>query len=209
MYSYFSLFFCAFSKITDLKNIYVSFVFKAELKPKHEEEKKFGGGVFFKNQKCTFTGVQNGTFKMSNFKFVFLHLFFNVKRSFMPIFTQKILIFVPPGIFWNFGIGLLKLYLIFGYLTCFVRSKQISTLHPSAGPQKMLADSIQIADMESTLSYFWRYSNYSRQLKRKRFAQSFFVSIDSFYQCCGAGAQAGAGGAEIIWDLEPESKLNF
>ena len=24
-------------------------------------------------------------------------------------------------------------------------------------------------------------------------------------QCCGAGA----GGAEIIWDLEPEPKLNF
>ena len=26
-------------------------------------------------------------------------------------------------------------------------------------------------------------------------------------QCCGA--RAGAGGAEIIWDLEPEPKLNF
>ena len=26
-----------------------------------------------------------------------------------------------------------------------------------------------------------------------------------YFQCCGAGA----GGAEIIWDLEPEPKLNF
>ena len=31
----------------------------------------------------------------------------------------------------NFGIGLLKSYLTFGHLTCSVRSKTISTLHPS------------------------------------------------------------------------------
>ena len=30
----------------------------------------------------------------------------------------------------NFGFRLLKPYLTFGYLTCFDRSKQISTLHP-------------------------------------------------------------------------------
>ena len=59
----------------------------------------------------------------------------------MPICTQKIVIFGPPGIFWkwklwcmcdgarcarqNFGFGLLKSYLTFGYLTCSDRSKKI------------------------------------------------------------------------------------
>ena len=48
-------------KNTNQKNICASIVFKAESKPKHEE-KFFWGGVFFKNQKCTFLGAQNGTF---------------------------------------------------------------------------------------------------------------------------------------------------
>ena len=54
---------------------------------------------------------------LKSFKFVFLGLFFNVKGSFMPIFTKKI-IFGPPGIFWK-----LK--------TCSDRSNKISTLHPN------------------------------------------------------------------------------
>ena len=61
------------------KNICVSIVFKAESK------KNILWGVFFKNQKRTFLGVQNGTFKKSNFKFVFVCLFFYVKGSFMQI----------------------------------------------------------------------------------------------------------------------------
>ena len=32
-----------------------------------------------------------------------------------------------------------------------------------------------------------------------------WIQIRIIMQCCGAGA----GGAEIIWDLEPELKLNF
>ena len=63
-----------------------SIVFKAELKPKHEKK---CWSVFFKNQKPTFLGVQNGTFKKSNLKFAFLRLFFNVKGSSMPIFIKK------------------------------------------------------------------------------------------------------------------------
>ena len=44
---------------TDQKNICASIVSKAGKKPKHE--KKIGG-VFFKNQKRTFSGVQISTF---------------------------------------------------------------------------------------------------------------------------------------------------
>ena len=39
----------------------------------------------------------------------------------------------------NFGIGLLKSYLTFGYLTCSVRSKKMSTLHPNVQYTVMLA----------------------------------------------------------------------
>ena len=39
-------------------------------------------------------------------------------------------------------------------------------------------------------------------LKRKEKIRDFYVVK---YQCCGAGA----GGAEIIWNLKPEPKLNF
>ena len=52
------VFLCIF-KNTYQKNICASIVFKAESKPKHEENIFW---VFFKNQKCTFWGVQNGTF---------------------------------------------------------------------------------------------------------------------------------------------------
>ena len=89
---------CVF-KNTDQKNIWASILFKAESKPKHKEKKCLV--FFFKNQKRTYLGVQNGTFKKSIFIFVFLRLFFNVKERFMPIFIKQIFIFGPPGIFWK------------------------------------------------------------------------------------------------------------
>ena len=55
----------------------------------------FWGGFLQKYQKRAFLGVQNSSFKNSNFKFVFLCLFFDVKRSFMPIFTKNINIEAP------------------------------------------------------------------------------------------------------------------
>ena len=83
-------FFSAFSKILTKKkkDICASIIFKAESKPKHED-KIFWGGFFIKNQKRDFSGVQNGSFKNSNFEFVFLRFLFNVKGSFVPIFTKK------------------------------------------------------------------------------------------------------------------------
>ena len=59
---------------------------------------KFVCGGFLQKPKHGFLGVQNSSFKNSNFKFVFLCLFFDVKRSFMPIFTKNINIEAP----WNF-----------------------------------------------------------------------------------------------------------
>ena len=79
-------FFCAFSKIPT-KRTFVRLLF-LKLNQGRNTKKIFWGG-FLQNQKCTFLGVQNGTFKKSIFKFVFLRLFFNVKGSFMPIFTKK------------------------------------------------------------------------------------------------------------------------
>ena len=81
-----NFFLCVF-KNANQKNICAFIIFKAESKPKQKEN--FFGAVFFKDQKCVFSGVQNGTFKKSNFKIVFLCLFFDVKGSSMPIFTNK------------------------------------------------------------------------------------------------------------------------
>ena len=39
----------------------------------------------------------------------------------------------------------------------------------------------------------------------KKYFNDMSRKKDDYIQCCGAGA----GGAEIIWDLEPEPKLNF
>ena len=47
----------------------------------------------------------------------------------------------------NFGIGLLKSYLTFGYLTCSVRSKRISTLNPTVMWTWILLD--QGSDLEN------------------------------------------------------------
>ena len=52
-------------------------------------KKKIFWGFFFKNQKPAFLGVKIKEFLNSNFKFVFLCLFFIVKGSFMLILTQK------------------------------------------------------------------------------------------------------------------------
>ena len=80
-------FFCVFSKIPT-KRTFVHLLF-LKLNQSQNTKKTFFGGVFFKNQKRTFSGVQNGTFKKSNFKFVFLRLFFIVNGSFVPIFIKK------------------------------------------------------------------------------------------------------------------------
>ena len=80
-------FFCAFSKIPTKRTL-VRLLF-LKLNQSRNTKKHFFGGFFFKIQKHTFSGVQNGIFYKLNFKLVFLCLFFNVKRSFMPIFTKK------------------------------------------------------------------------------------------------------------------------
>ena len=90
-------FFCAISKMPTKKHLLVHYFLK--LNQSWNMKNKFLGGGFLQNQKRTFWGVQNGTCKKSNFKFIFLRLFFYVKGSFLPIFTKKILIFGPSGIF--------------------------------------------------------------------------------------------------------------
>ena len=71
-------------------------VFKAESKPKHEENKFWGG--FLQKPKTHFFG---GTFKKSSLKFVFLRLFFNAKGSSMPIFIKKYKYLGPLEFFEN------------------------------------------------------------------------------------------------------------
>ena len=85
-------------KNTDKKNICVSIIIKAESKPKPKEI--FCLEVFFKNQKPTFFGVQNGTFycQISNLYFCVCSLMYS-KRKLRANFYKEILIFGPPGIF--------------------------------------------------------------------------------------------------------------
>ena len=93
-------FFCAFSKIPT-KRTFVRLLF-LKLNQSQNTETIFFGWGFFKHQKRTFSGVQNGTFKKSNFKFLFLPLFFNVQyKDLHANFHKKILIFGPTGIFFN------------------------------------------------------------------------------------------------------------
>ena len=56
---------------------------------------------FFKNQKHAFSRVKIKKFLNSNFKFVFLYLFFIVKGGFVPILTKKYLYFSPLEFFAN------------------------------------------------------------------------------------------------------------
>ena len=88
-----SIIFLCFFKNTDKKSICASFVFKAGSKPKHEENICLVG--FLQKPKTCFSGVQNGPFIKSNFKFLFLRLLFSVKGSFMPIFTKNVNIWAP------------------------------------------------------------------------------------------------------------------
>ena len=121
-------FFCPFSKIPT-KRTPVRLLFLKLNQSRNTIENVWGGEFSSKTKKGTFWGVQNGTFWKSNFKIVFLRLYFNVKGSFVPIFTKKILKFGPLGIFEKenfdlcrkFGIGLIKSNLTFGFLTCSVR----------------------------------------------------------------------------------------
>ena len=78
---------CVF-KNTDEKDICASIVFKAEWKPKHEE-KTFFGGFSSKTKIALFQGSKIVVFKTKISNLFFLHLFFTVRGSFMPIFTKK------------------------------------------------------------------------------------------------------------------------
>ena len=77
--------------------MFVFIVFKAESEPKHKE--KICWWVVLQKPKTHFLGGKNKVIN-SNLKFVFLHLFFIVKGSFMPIFTKKITIWAP-GVIWK------------------------------------------------------------------------------------------------------------
>ena len=57
----------------------------------------------------------------------------------------------------NFKIGLLKLYLSFGYLTCSVRFKKNSTLHPTVIPK-----AISKKRITSNSSFSFKSSYYSK-----------------------------------------------
>ena len=92
-------FFCGFSKIRT-KRTFVRLLFLKLNQGRNRKKTNFWGG-FLQNPKTYFLGVQNGTFQKSNFKFVFLRLFFNVKGSSMPIFIKKILIFGPLEFYEN------------------------------------------------------------------------------------------------------------
>ena len=90
-------FFLVRFKNTDQKDICASIVFKAESKPKHKEKKNWG--VFFKNQKHAFLGLQNSSFKKFKFRICFSAFVLLSKRKLHADFHKKILIFRPPGIF--------------------------------------------------------------------------------------------------------------
>ena len=55
------------------------------------QRKKCFGGFSLKTKTYFFAGQKKIVFKKLNFQFVFLHLFFNVKGSFVLIFTKKYL----------------------------------------------------------------------------------------------------------------------
>ena len=50
-----------------------------------------------------------------------------------------------------------------------------------------------------------RYKTFNKRNETKQQHQSKNTVPFKLKWCCGAGA----GGAKIIWDLEPEPKLNF
>ena len=79
--------FFAFSKIPT-KRPFVRLLFLMLNQSQNTKTTFFWGGASSKT-KNAFLLVQNGTFLKTNFKFVFLCLFFNVKGSSLQIFIQK------------------------------------------------------------------------------------------------------------------------
>ena len=120
------MFLCVF-KNTDQKKICASIVFKTESKLKHEE--KFLFVSFLQKPKTHFFGGPKWSFLKVKFQIVLLHLLFNVKGSFMPIFTKKYNFFGPLEFFENekfdvrarqkFGFAFLKSYLTFWLVDLF------------------------------------------------------------------------------------------
>ena len=82
-----NFFLCVF-KNTDQKNICVSIVFKAESKPKQEEQ-NFVGGFPSKTKNALFCWSKMVLFVSQVSNLYFSRLFFNVKGSSLPIFTKK------------------------------------------------------------------------------------------------------------------------
>ena len=99
-------------------------------------------GWGFSSKKNLLFGGPKWYLLKSNFIFLFLRLFFNVKGSSLAIWQKNLgpLEFFKKGKLWgthqNFGIGLLKSFLIFGYLTC-------STFHPTVYPVQECPASFQ------------------------------------------------------------------
>ena len=97
--------------------------------------------VFQQKPKTRFFGGPKWKSLKLNFEFVFLRLFFNVKGSFMPIFTKNINIYVDPLEFFeneNFGPRVLKIWIWTSItmpdlwlLDLFCPIKKIFTLHPN------------------------------------------------------------------------------
>ena len=132
----------AFSKIPNKITIVCLLFLK--LNQSRNTKKKFFLGVFLQKPKTRFFGGENKIVLKLKFQIRISAFVLYCKRKLRINFHKKILIFKPPGIFWkwkiwrtctgvrrNFGFGLLKSCLTFGQLTCSVRSKKISTLHPA------------------------------------------------------------------------------
>ena len=79
-------------KNTNQKDIYAFIVFKAESKLIHEDQ--FLGVFSSKPKNMIFRGSKLVVLKLK-FRICFLYFFFNVKGSFMPIFTKNINIQAP------------------------------------------------------------------------------------------------------------------
>ena len=73
-----------------------------KLNQSQNTKNKFFWGVFSsKTKNALFRGSKMVLFKSTNFEFVLLHLFFNVKGSSTPIFTKNINIWAPWKCFEN------------------------------------------------------------------------------------------------------------
>ena len=83
-------------------------------------KKKLVLGIFLQKPNTIFWGVQNSSFK-TKIRICFSAFVLYCKKKLRANFH----------VHWNFGFGLLKLYLTLGYLTSSVQSKKNSTLHPT------------------------------------------------------------------------------